>query len=170
MVGLHQEIIYSFLLAGHTKFSPDRCFGLAKQQLSKTYTSSLFDIARAVQASTVSGVNIAQLCGLHDGTVLVPSYDWATRLSTYFRKLPGVTKYQHFRFHQNSPGKVFVRLSAESPETEFDLLRNKGQRPTNQLPGKITPAGLDAERKAYLHKEIRPFCRPGTENFVAPKP
>ena len=28
MIGLHRSIVLSFLVVGHTKFSPDRCFGL----------------------------------------------------------------------------------------------------------------------------------------------
>ena len=32
LVGLHKEIILSFLPVGHTKFSPDWCFGLLKQK------------------------------------------------------------------------------------------------------------------------------------------
>ena len=36
IVGLHWSILYSFLVAGHTKFSPDWCFGLAKQASRKT--------------------------------------------------------------------------------------------------------------------------------------
>ena len=31
--GLHESVRYSFLVAGHTKFSPDWCFGLMKQRL-----------------------------------------------------------------------------------------------------------------------------------------
>jgi hypothetical protein len=38
---LHRTIIYSFLLAGHTKFGPDRGFGLLKKAFRATYVSSL---------------------------------------------------------------------------------------------------------------------------------
>ena len=65
----------SFLIAGHTKFSPDWCFGLIKQLFRRRYVSSLFDLMEAVDQSTVTGVNISKLCGLHDGTILVPVYD-----------------------------------------------------------------------------------------------
>ena len=37
MSGLHEEINYNFLLPGHTKFSPDWCFGLLKQKTQKTF-------------------------------------------------------------------------------------------------------------------------------------
>ena len=37
-----------------------------------------------------------------------------------------------------------------------------------QLPPIITPSGISRERAQYLFKEIREFCRDGTENLVAP--
>ena len=80
-------ILYSFLIVGHTKFSPDWCFGLMKQSFRRRFVSSLFDLMEAVDKSTsVKGVNIAKLCGLHDGTVLVPVYDWVTFFEPYFKK------------------------------------------------------------------------------------
>ena len=66
--GKHQTFsIYPscFLFAGHTKFSPDWCFGLAKQAVRKTFISDLFELAHTIDNSTVTGVNVSQLCGLH---------------------------------------------------------------------------------------------------------
>ena len=83
MSGLHEEISYHFLLPGHTKFAPDWCFGLLKQRTRQTFISSLFDIATAVEES--ASVNVAELVGLHNGTVLVPCYDWTTFLALYFK-------------------------------------------------------------------------------------
>ena len=45
--GLHENVKYYFLVAGHTKFSPDWCFGLMNQKLRRTFISSLFDILEA---------------------------------------------------------------------------------------------------------------------------
>lgn len=83
MSGLHEEINYHFLLPGHTKFAPDWCFGLLKQRTRRTFISSLFDIATAVEES--ASVNVAELVGLHNGTVLVPCYDWTTFLALHFK-------------------------------------------------------------------------------------
>lgn len=63
-----------------------------------------------------------------------------------------------------------VWFSVDSPETEFQVLKSLEMRPPSQLPPKIVPLGLSDERKGYLHREIREFCRPGTEDFVAPEP
>ena len=54
IVGLHWSILYSFLVAGHTKFSPDWCFGLAKQAVRKTFISDLFELAHAIDNSVGS--------------------------------------------------------------------------------------------------------------------
>ena len=43
-MGLHEEIELNFLVAGHTKFSCDFCFGLLKKRLCRTRVSSLQDI------------------------------------------------------------------------------------------------------------------------------
>jgi hypothetical protein len=55
------------------------------------------EIAGVVKDSTVTGVNIPQLFGLEDGTVMVESYGWQQDLTPYFRPLPQIKQYQHFR-------------------------------------------------------------------------
>ena len=69
MTGPHHTVEYNFLLAGHTNFSPDWCFGLVKQKTCRAFVSSLFDIAKAVEQS--ASVNTLELVGLHNGAVLV---------------------------------------------------------------------------------------------------
>ena len=170
IVGLHWNILYSFLVAGHTKFSPDWCFGLAKQAVQKTFISDLFELPRTIDNSTVTSVNVTQLCGLHDGSVIVPTYDWASFLDPFFKKLPGVKGYHHFRFSKDAPGRVYCKRYADSEEVEFDLLKDQTKLPPYTLPPVIKPLGLDLERKNYLYKEIRQFCKPDFPNLVAPKP
>ncbi|MEQ2184874.1 hypothetical protein GOODEAATRI_012476, partial [Goodea atripinnis] len=59
--------------------------------------STLADIAKVVEnSSPESRLNIPQLVGLEDGTVLVNTFDWQAHLSPYFRKLPQIKSYQHF--------------------------------------------------------------------------
>ena len=101
--GLHENVKYSFLVAGHTKFSPDWCFGLMNQKLRRTFISSLFDILEANDKSTLSGVNCGKLVGLHDGTVLVKTYHWASFLAPYFKKSTGISKIHHFSLDKNDP-------------------------------------------------------------------
>lgn len=167
MTGRHHDIEYNFLIAGHTKFSPDWCFGLLKQKTRKTFISSLFDIARAVEES--ASVNTAELVGLHNGTVRVPTYDWTTYLSQFFKKLPRLKGYHHFRFLKDHPGVVFCKEYWSSAERAFNILQSEGNLPQVEvLPPVINPKGINRERAEYLYKEIWEFCRPGTEDLVAP--
>ncbi|XP_045548082.1 uncharacterized protein [Salmo salar] len=92
---LHHSLDLHFLFTGHTKFDPDWCFGLIKQLFRKTRVNT--EIAGVVKDSTVTGVNIPQLVGLEDGTVLVESYGCQQHLTTYFRPLPQIKQYQRFR-------------------------------------------------------------------------
>ena len=52
-VGLSDTIEYLFMLTGHTKFAPDRFFGLFK----RAYDTS-DNIIRVVKESSVQGKNI----------------------------------------------------------------------------------------------------------------
>ena len=123
----------------------------------------------AVDKSTVSGVNVAKLCVLHGSTVLVPVHDWAKFLET-FKKIPGISKFHHFRFSTDHPGVVFCNTLVGSPKMELTILKSPNVRPPNQLPPKIIPLGLDEQRKQYLYREIREFRRPGNEDLLAPAP
>ena len=46
MTGRHTKITLSFLVMGHTKFSPDWCFRLLKQKYRKTDIGSLDALAK----------------------------------------------------------------------------------------------------------------------------
>ncbi len=45
MTNRHTNITLSFLVVGHTKFSPNWCFGLLKRLYRRTVVGSLNDIA-----------------------------------------------------------------------------------------------------------------------------
>ena len=167
MTGLHKTVNYDFLIPGYTKFAPDLCFGLVKHRTRRSFTSSLFYIARAVEESAV--LNVAELVGLHNRDVRVAAYDWVTYLQQYFKKLPKIKSYHHFKFDKDHPGTVFCIQYWYSEERGINLLRNRSQLPQpDQLPVIVTPEGISRERAEYLYKEIREFCRAGTENLVAP--
>jgi len=171
LMKLHHTITYSFLVAGHTKFAPDRCFGLIKKAYKVNYVSSPYKFARLVETSGSTGIKKAQLVGTHDGRVIVPVYDWISFLGRYFKKFPNITKFHHFCFSQENPGVVYFKEFVSSPEQSFMLLkRNVILSSSSSLPNEINPDGLTAERKNYLYCEIRQFCKPGTEDLVAPAP
>ena len=168
---LHKHISYSFLIAGQTKFAPDRCFGIIKKCYKVNFVSSLYELAGMVEASSTTGVNKAQLVGTHDNRVIVPVYDWTLLLGQYFKKIPNIKKYHHFRFSKDEPGKVFFKENSFSAEQSFMLLKDPSNLPRQGiLPSQIKPEGLSDERKRYLFHEIRQYCKSGTEDLVAPAP
>ncbi|XP_014674791.1 PREDICTED: uncharacterized protein LOC106814923 [Priapulus caudatus] len=168
--GLHRSISLNFLVAGHTKFAPDWCFGLVKQKYRRTMVSSLDNFVDVVNSSTIVGTNIAQKVGTSSGDVIVPYYDWNKFLSLYFRTVPGIKKFQHFRFDAAHPGEVFRKEYADSAEENFQLLRDVNNLPQASKPGTIPPPGLSYERKLYLFDKIREFCSIETRDITCPAP
>ena len=68
MTNQHSQITLFFMIPGHTKFSPDWCFGLVKKWYRKTKVGGLTDLCGVVTDSAV--VNSAQPTGLEDGSVV----------------------------------------------------------------------------------------------------
>jgi len=171
LTGLHCDITLSFLIAGHTKFAPDWCFGLTKQCFRRTLVSSLDDIANTIARSSV--VNVPQLVGTHDGNIFVPTYNWSQFFEDHVIKtaLKGITKFQHFRFTHTNPGVVYVKSSSSGDEKKISLLKDQSWQPSpNQLPQVVVPNGLPPERQVYLYEKIREFCTDATKDLVCPKP
>jgi len=66
---------------------------------------------------------------------------------------------------------VFYKEFVSSPEHLFMLLKNNAiLPPPSILPDIVNPEGLTEERRNYLFREIRQFCKSGTEDIVAPAP
>ncbi|XP_071211410.1 uncharacterized protein [Salvelinus alpinus] len=167
---LHHSLDLHFPITGHTKFAPDWCFGLIKQRFRKTRVNTLSEIAGVVKDSTVTGVNIPQLIGLEDGTVLVESYGWQQHLTPFFRPLPQIKQYQHFSFDALEPGVVVAKERPDSVGTRFQLLRNAYVLPPiDGLPVQAPP-GLDTARQTYLFEKIREFCDEEAMDITCPAP
>ncbi len=167
-VGLHENITLNFLITGHTKFSPDWCFGLFKQSYRRNRVSCLNDIAEVVNKSTVSGVNVAQLVGDEQGNVTVPCKNWQLFLQDTFKPLPGIKGFHHFRFSRAEPGVVFAKLHSESEEQRFELA--KKSIVFRGLPPVIPSPGLDRNRQQYLFNIIKDYCKERVKDLVCPEP
>ncbi|XP_055957706.1 uncharacterized protein LOC126825399 [Patella vulgata] len=174
IIGLHHSTYLHFLMAGHTKFSPDWCFGLFKQKFRKIFVSSLREIEQTVEGSTSeSKINRSQLVGDQDGTVIVPMYAWDTLLGGYFKKFVGILEQHHFWFTNQQPGVLFYKGFTDSEEQSIKILKrdiNPVDIDPEARPVEIVPAGFSDARKAYLFKEIRPFCKAEERDFVCPNP
>ena len=167
ILGLHESILFSFMVAGHTKFLCDAHFGQAKKKLRKTFTSSLFDVINCIEESSKN--NVAELVGLESGKVLVPVYDWHKLCEKFFKELPGISQFHHFRMTKDDIGVVYCRKTWEDKEIPINIL--KGSKPKkNDFPKKIVPKGLTEERKKYLFEKIRKFCTDEWKDTVAPNP
>ena len=165
----HTNITLSFLPVGHTKFAPDWCFGLFKQQYRRTRVGSLCSIAEAVHTS--AKCNFAQLVSREDGSTIVPTHDWTDFFAPWMKKITGIKKYHHFRFSSESPGSIFVKERSEtSSEVKISLLKEPWTPDKEELPSLIPPCGLSAERQWYLHDQIRPFCPDEDQDSVCPLP
>ena len=111
------------------------------------------DIAHVVEES--AKVNTPQLYRTEGGRVIVPTYDWKTDLSTKFRTVPHIKHYHHFRFSAEQPGSMYVRIHADTAETELSLLWHSSWCPSlEQLLPPHPAHGLPSERQWYLYEHI----------------
>lgn len=171
---VHQKIDWSFMLVGHTKFSPDAYFGLLKKKyrLSQVYTyNQLVDV---INNSTLKGCNICHPYRNFDGEATLKYRAWSKWLERHFRKLPNISCYQHFSMNADNPGEVMVRKSVDSAEETYQLLR-RDTEPDNliqsDLPKEITPEGLSPKRQWYLYDNIRMHIpSPIDKDLTAPLP
>ena len=108
---LHESIRYSFLIAGHTKFGPTRCFGIIKRSYKVSHVSLWYEFARMVKSSSAAGVNKAQHVGTHDGKVIVAVYNWSTFLEHYFIKFSNIKSTIILDFRERNP----VNCISKSP-------------------------------------------------------
>ena len=135
LTGRHIKVTLSFLLVGHTKFAPDWSFGLLKQRFRREAVSSLDNLAAEVEALVKH--NKAQLARREDGSEMIPVYDWTTFLKPHCRKIDGTKNYHHFTISANSPGKVFLKLAADSEEKILGIRRGDWNPSPHLLPAVI---------------------------------
>ena len=171
-MGLHETISLNFLIAGHTKFVQDWCFGLIKKKFRRTQVSCLNDIAKVVTASTPSGCNKAQVVATENGQVSVEIFDWQTFLKQYFKTLPALLTYHHFDFDSSSGGVVKVREFSDSDPISVNIVSKGAILPCNavEFPQVIPSPGLSLTRQWYLFEQIRDFCPFESRDVTCPLP
>ena len=107
--------------------------------------SSQADIEAACKASSV-----CNLTGLHKSACII-------RHS--YKPIVGFLLFYSFAVSAEATSAMVVREFAHSAAKRLFL--GKGLSPTGERI-MIPPEGLSVQRQAYLHKEIREFCREGT--------
>ena len=156
------------MLVGHTKFTPDWCFGLLKQKLRRAKIGCLDDLAEAVEYSAAP--NVPQLAGREDGTQYVTTYDWTAYLAPHFRRISHIKKLHHFTISSDSPGKVTLKEYNDSEEVKFTMLRNGWLPSPTDLPPVVAPPGVSPECQWYLFDSIREYCPSSCRDTVCPLP
>ena len=121
----NKSVSLSFMLAGHTKFSPDRFFGLIKKVYRRSSADTLHDLGRIVTESTTAGKNIPEYtCDTTTGQRNVTWYDWTTFLGQFFRNIPSITSYHHFLVADTDKGRVSTKHFSDSDGTSMNRSGN----------------------------------------------
>jgi hypothetical protein len=158
LIGLHDKIELSFLIVGHTKFSPDGYFGLIKRHYRRSQVYTYDQLSDIVETSSTNGHNCCvRVSNNIDSPVIYR--DWSSWLSQYFEKFKGITNYHHFCIERTNPSIIVVKKRKDSEKITVKLLKkefpfSKDQLPT-KLPERLTPAGLSLKRQWYLYDQIR---------------
>jgi hypothetical protein len=162
--GFHKKITYSFMVPGHTKFSPDGFFGLFKLKLKNSEVDDLDDLVKVVESST-KGYNIAQTIYNETGEREVFFYSWTKYLKNFFVPLPNILKYHHFTFDQEEPGIVYVKQKIEEKEFTIDIIKSSNLESDIILEQKH-PVGLTADRQKYILENVIQYVQnPAKKEF-----
>ena len=106
IVGLHKEIEYTFMPAGHTRCEVDGFFGLIKQTYRRSNTDTLQHLEHIVKKS--SGANFPQFfADPVTGDSHFQWRQWDKFFQSKFKKIPGIQGICQLRFTSDKPGYVF---------------------------------------------------------------
>jgi len=102
----YDEIILNFLIQGHTKFSCDRGFGFARNQLKKTDdVETLKDVIKIILDSS-KNARVESLRDLENNSTRIKIFDWKSFLEQYCKKSKPdqrVFTSQYYKFTIHSP-------------------------------------------------------------------
>ena len=159
--GLHSRIELSFLIVGHTKFSPDSHFGLIKQRYRRSQVYTYEQLAKVIEESALDGYNRChrvqsqgEKCGSKD---VVVYRDWSSWLARYFTTVPQITDYHHFVMGDAKPGVVMLKTQVDSKEEAINIIKAPFNFRKDRIypPNRLYSAGLSDERQWYLYSQIR---------------
>ena len=153
-----ERIEISFMVSGHTKFAPDRHFGLIKKKYSRSVVDTMEDVQKMVIESSPGGHNLAQpIRNPRTDEMYVHWYDWTNFLKMSFKSIPSITKYHHFRMDKDNPGQVKCSLTPEGEEDVMKIM-TVSMVDSSSSPQALQSEGLSAARQQYLYQHISPLC------------
>jgi len=134
-------------------------------------------LVQTILSSSVNGHNTCQPVG---NSAVSPSSqpliyrDWSSWLLKFFKKLPDITSYRHFKIIKNQPGVVFLKKTIDGDETEALLVKREvpfAKKQSFRLPSKIVSKGLSLKRQWYLYEQIRMHIpNEQDKDMTCPKP
>ena len=162
------------MIPGHTKFKCDSSFGLIKKLYWKITVDCVDHIIEVIKKSSIAGLNKTQHYNARKGFQYL---DIKSILGIYFKKLPGIQKFQHFYFDTFNPGIIKAQVIANGSFYEFNLLKIKKANISEIIKEikalfilVLTPSPLDYKRQEYLYNNIRPFVKDEYKDITCPKP
>src|SRR4051812_3905207 len=93
---------------------------MASKGYRKTTVDCVDHVVEVVKRSSIAGLNKPRRYNGNEG---FQYYDIISRLETYFKKLPGLQKFQHFLFTSANPGMIKAQEVMKGPFQEFKLLK-----------------------------------------------
>jgi len=173
--GLHSKIELSFLVVGHTKFSPDGYFGLIRRYYRRSKIYTYHQLVDAIEMSSKNH-NTCQI--YNDPLTNQPQIiyrDWTSWLSKYFKVIPKITNYHHFKMNVQEKDSLILKERIDSEESIVALLKKEFDINEEGLfigqPERLMPLGLSAERQWYLYDQIRMHIPDEVDkDMTCPKP
>ncbi|CAG8846302.1 41220_t:CDS:2, partial [Gigaspora margarita] len=119
----------------------------------------LEDLINIVEQSTTGGYNKADTVIDSNGNRKITFYNWSQFLDQFFTAVPSILMQHHFVISHEFPGKVKIRKSFDSDETEVSIARVSSIPKTKNgeliLPDIILPHEISLERQWYLYEELQ---------------
>jgi hypothetical protein len=175
LMGLHTNIELSFLVVGHTKFSPDGYFGLIRHKYRRSNVYTYEQLAEVVEESSPNGHNLCQVyADNHEPAIIYRN--WSDWLAQYFNVIPNITSYHHFLISKQERGTVKLKQDIDAKEITINLINTDGfpynaENKPPKLPSRLMPKGLSLERQWYLYDQIRMHIPDGQDkDKTCPKP
>lgn len=171
MLSVFDHIELKFLVKGHTHCSVDGGHGLIKKEWRKR---DVFSIHQAK--------GVIEECSNTQRAIIITSkefYDWSSLLEPYFRKLPGISFQQEFKFHKDHFGIVSYRNCHGAEWQSYSLLKSKSRRLPKALSSTesikkrlnvLKPPGIQAKKQWDLFKKVHKYVPDEFKNELCPKP
>ena len=155
------EIYLKFMVRGHTKFGPDRHFGMIKKRFEKQNCYTIAHIQQTINESSVL-----------NRSKVFPSRrfkQYREPLDAIFNDLVGISGYQCFWLSSEWKGKVKVRKSVTGSFSEIRVAKEAGTE-FQFTPVVLQKPGLKAIKQKELYTKVRQFVPDEYKDELCPIP